>query len=95
MGLVVTGHVGSSWTRDQNYVSCIARWILYPWTTSEALIIIIIELLLRQGNLLKVSKLISGNSRIGTQVVLFQNPQTQVFLLYSSAERMSLSDLHL
>ena len=28
MGLVTPRHVGSSWIRDQTYVSCIGRWIL-------------------------------------------------------------------
>ena len=26
----------SSWPRDQTYVSCIGKWILYHWTTTEA-----------------------------------------------------------
>ena len=26
---------GSSWPRDQTYVSCIGRWILYHWPTTE------------------------------------------------------------
>ena len=26
----------SSWPRDQTCVSCIGRWILYPWATREA-----------------------------------------------------------
>ena len=33
----------------------------------------------------KCQSWLSGNSRIGTQLVLFQNPHTQVFLLPSSA----------
>ena len=30
---------GSSWSRDQAWVSCVGRWILYHWDTREALII--------------------------------------------------------
>jgi len=37
MGLVAFRHVGSSWTRDRTHVSCIGRWILYHWATSEDL----------------------------------------------------------
>ena len=37
IGLVVPWHVGSSWTRDQTYVSCIGRWILYHQPTREAI----------------------------------------------------------
>jgi len=35
-GLVSPQHVGSSCTRDQTGVPCIARWILNHWTTREA-----------------------------------------------------------
>ena len=35
MGLVVPQHVGSSWTRDQTGVPCIARETLNHWTTRE------------------------------------------------------------
>ena len=35
-GLVALRHVGSSWTRDQTSVSCIARRTLNLWTTKEA-----------------------------------------------------------
>ena len=35
MGFVVPWHVGSSQTRNQTPVSCIARWILNHWTTRE------------------------------------------------------------
>ena len=31
---------GSSWPRDWTWVSCIGRWILYPWGTGEAQIVI-------------------------------------------------------
>jgi len=31
-----SGHVGSSQTRDQTRVPCIARWILNHWPTREA-----------------------------------------------------------
>ena len=34
--LVAWWHVGSSWTRDQTGVPCIARWTLNHWTTREA-----------------------------------------------------------
>ena len=34
--LVALRHVGSSWTRDQTSVSCIARRTLNLWTTKEA-----------------------------------------------------------
>ena len=27
---------GSSWPRDQTYVCCIERWVLYHWATSKA-----------------------------------------------------------
>ena len=27
---------GSAWTRNQTLISCIGRWILYPWATREA-----------------------------------------------------------
>ena len=27
---------GSSWPKDQTYLSCIGRWILYHWATREA-----------------------------------------------------------
>ena len=36
-GLVALWQVGSSWTRDQTGVPCIARQILNHWTTREAL----------------------------------------------------------
>ena len=36
-GLTAPQHVGSSWTRDQTGDPNIARWILNPWTTREAL----------------------------------------------------------
>ena len=37
-GIRMQWHVGSSWTRDQTHVPCIARWIpLNPWVTREAL----------------------------------------------------------
>ena len=32
-GLYYSGHVESSWTRDQTHVPCIARWILIHCTT--------------------------------------------------------------
>ena len=35
MGLVALRHMGSSRTRDQTYVSCIARQMLNHWTTRE------------------------------------------------------------
>ena len=35
VGLVVLGHVGSSWIRYQTCVSCISRWILYHRVTRE------------------------------------------------------------
>ena len=36
MGFVAPWHVGlSSPTRDQAHISCIARWILNPWTNRE------------------------------------------------------------
>ena len=28
---------GSSWPRDWTHISCTGRWILYPWTSWEAL----------------------------------------------------------
>ena len=28
--------MGSSWYRDRTHISCIGRWILYPWATKEA-----------------------------------------------------------
>ena len=34
---VAPWHVGSPWIRDWTAVPCIARWILNPWTTREAL----------------------------------------------------------
>ena len=37
-GLVGPQHGGSSQTRDQKHVPCIARWILNHWTTREALL---------------------------------------------------------
>ena len=36
--LVASRHVGSSWTRDQNYVPCIARQTLNHWAMTEACI---------------------------------------------------------
>ena len=36
MGFVAPRHTGSSWTRDRTSVPCIARQILYLWTTREA-----------------------------------------------------------
>ena len=36
MGFVAPRHMGSSWTRDRTGVPCIARQILYLWTTREA-----------------------------------------------------------
>ena len=33
--LVASGHVGSSWARDQICVPCTGRRILYHWTTRE------------------------------------------------------------
>ena len=35
-GLVAPWRVGSSQIRDRTDVSCIGRWILYPWATREA-----------------------------------------------------------
>ena len=35
-GLVVPRHVESSWIRERTCVSCIGRWILCPWASSEA-----------------------------------------------------------
>ena len=35
--LVVPRHVGSSWTRDQTWVSCMSRRILYPRASREVL----------------------------------------------------------
>ena len=37
MGLVVSWHVGSSWTRDQTHVPCLGRQCLNHWTTKEIL----------------------------------------------------------
>ena len=37
MGLVALWPVGSSGTREQTGVPCIARWIVIPWATREAL----------------------------------------------------------
>ena len=51
---------GSSWSRDQtcvSYVSCIGRWVLYPWGTWEAPI-----------SYMKYVEMISG---IGIQFNLF------------------------
>ena len=39
MGLAALWRVGSSWTKDQTGVPCIARWILKQWTTGEALFV--------------------------------------------------------
>ena len=39
IGLVSPRHVGSSQSRDQSGVPCIARWILNHWTTREALLL--------------------------------------------------------
>ena len=33
--LVVSGHVGASWARDQVRIPCIGRRILYCWATRE------------------------------------------------------------
>ena len=37
MGLVAPQHMGSSPTKDQTYVSCTDRQILYHWSTREPL----------------------------------------------------------
>ena len=37
-GLAAPWHMGSSQTRDPTYVSCFGSWILYHWTTREALL---------------------------------------------------------
>ena len=37
LDLVALWHVGSSWTRNQTFVSCTGRWILNHWATREAL----------------------------------------------------------
>ena len=42
-GLVALRHVGSSQTRNQTSVPCIARWILNYWITREALGICLLE----------------------------------------------------
>ena len=34
--LVISFSMGSSWLRDWTHISCIGRWILYPWATREA-----------------------------------------------------------
>ena len=39
MGLAAPWHVASPWTSDGTRISCIDRWILYHWTTREALIL--------------------------------------------------------
>ena len=36
-GLVDPPHLGSSWTRNWTYVSCVGRRILYHWATREGL----------------------------------------------------------
>ena len=38
VSLVVSWHVGSSWTRDWTRVSCIGRWILNQWAIRESLV---------------------------------------------------------
>ena len=40
--LVAAWFVGSSRTRDQTWVSCVGRWILYHWAIKEALKIMLI-----------------------------------------------------
>ena len=35
-GFSCSQHEGSSWTRDRTHVSCIGRWTLPHWATSEA-----------------------------------------------------------
>ena len=37
MGSAVPGHVGSSQTRDQTWVSCVGRWVPIQWTPREVL----------------------------------------------------------
>ena len=43
VGLVVLQHVGSSWTKDQTGVPCIARWILNHRTTRETSVSLMVE----------------------------------------------------
>ena len=38
-------HVGSSWVRDQTWVSCIVRHILFHWATRDALLPLFLGLL--------------------------------------------------
>ena len=42
MNSVALRHVGSSRTRDWIHLFCIGRWILYHWTTWEALIYVLL-----------------------------------------------------
>ena len=43
VGLVVLQYVGSSWTKDQTGVPCIARWILNHRTTRETSVSLMVE----------------------------------------------------
>ena len=37
LGISISFSRGSSWPRDQTWVSCISKWILYHWGTRDAL----------------------------------------------------------
>ena len=45
MVFIASWQVESSWARGQTHVLCvIGRWILYQWTTKEALSFILIQI---------------------------------------------------
>ena len=58
-GLVAPWHVGSFWTRNRTCSSCIGRWILYHWTTREAL-----ERNLTSSNKIKIHMLLNSNPNV-------------------------------
>lgn len=64
-GLVVPGHVGSFWTRDQSHVPCTGRQItLNPWTTREVPKLVSFFLSLYAGNSKHVSDTVLLAARI-------------------------------
>ena len=65
-GLVALWHMASFWTRNQTCISCIGRWILYHWTTREAL-----ESNLTKSNKIKIHMLLDSNPNV--KILTYRN----------------------
>ena len=73
-GLVISFYRGSSQPRDQtpvSWASCINRWILYYWTTREALNSLVTSALI-------IVSLIAGSSRFELTRILLSSQQVTV-----------------